>query len=362
MSSRTLTLPLLLALAAPLAAQVNPTADIPWANKFFTGDTKDPPPVVLHNFGVLPKGTIKTYRFKMTNIYAVPMQVKEPKATCGCLSVKQWKAELNPQETGYIDIVINTATVEGEKEVKLPVKFVGRDPMTGKEIIDPKTRMPFNSEARLVIHFVSRPEIAVNPGAFQFGQVPAGQKATQSVLVTYRGAQPDWKIREIGIRKELFDAVVDPVRVPGARAAYQVTLTLRPDARAGLLDEHIELKTNEPGAQAVLNLAVTGFVQAPLSVVGSDQIKFVNGVDVGQKTVRRVTLQAEKPFKVTAVEGQGDGVSVPLYPLPPHKVQVVEVTFAPEKPGPVKKVLTIKTDMGKSVTLTVEAVGKEPTK
>ena len=39
---------------------------------------------------------------------------------------------------------------------------------------------------------------------------------------------------------------------------------------------------------------------------------------------------------------------------------MLTVTFAPEKPGPVKKVLTIKTDTGKSVTLTVEGVGKEP--
>lgn len=361
MTPRTLTLFLLLALAAPLAAQDNPAKFIPWANKFFTGNPDNPPPVILQDFGVLPKGTIKAYRFNMTNIYSVPMQVREPKPGCGCMSVKEWTAQLNPQETGHIDIVVNTAAVEGEKKVKLPVEFLGRDPKTGKEIIDPKTKRPFNSQAELVIQFVSRPEIAVNPGAFQFGQVPAGQKAAQTVLVTYRGLQPDWKIREIGIRKELFDAVVQEVKVRDARVAYQVTLTLKPDAPAGLLDEHIELKTNEPGAQAVLNLAVTGHVQAPLSVVGSDQVKF-NGVDVGQRDFRRVTIQAEKPFKVTAIEGQGDGVSVFVPPVAAIKAQVVTVTFAPEKPGPIKKVLTVKTDTGKSVTLTVEAVGKEPTK
>lgn len=358
MNLRTLTLPLLV-LAAPLAAQDNPAREIPWANKFFVGNTDNPPPVILQDFGVLPKGTIKAYRFKMNNIYSVPMQITEPKPSCGCLSVARYTAQLNPRERGYIDIVINTASVEGEKEVRLPVQFWGRDPKTGDSIIDPKTKRPFNSEAKLVIRFVSRPEIAVNPGAFQFGQVPAGQKASQTVLITYTGPQPDWKITEVGIRKELFDAEVTPVTVRAAKAAYQVTLTLKPGVPAGNLDEHIELKTNEPGAQAVLNLAVSGHIQAALSVVGSDQVKFL-GVEVGQRQERNVTVQAEKPFVVKAVEGQGDGVTVTLLPVQAKKVQVVTVTFAPEKPGPVKKVLTLKTDTGKAVRLTVEGIGKEP--
>jgi hypothetical protein len=153
---------------------------------------------------------------------------------------------------------------------------------------------------------------------------------------------------------------VAPVTVRGAKAAYQVKLTLKPAIPAGTLDEHIELKTNEPGAQAVLNLAVSGHIQAALSIVGTDQVKFPEGVEVGKKGERIVTIQAEKPFKVKAVEGQGDGVTVTLLPVAPGKAQNITVTFAPEKPGPVKKVLTIKTDTGKAVQLTVEGIGKEP--
>ena len=348
----TLTLPLLV-LAAPLAAQERPARSIPWANKFFSGTPNNPPPVVLHNFGVLPKGTVKTYRFKMTNIYAVPMQVTEPRPNCGCVSVLEYTGEMKPRETGHIDIKIDTSRVEGEKVVKLPVVFKGRDPKTGE---------PFQSEADLEVRAVSRPEIAVNPGAFNFGQVPAGQKATASVLVTYSGPQPNWKVTQIGLRKELFDHQIQPVNVRGARVAYQVTLTLKPDAPAGVLDEHIELKTNEPGGQAVVNLAIRGQVLPALGVVGGEHVKLAKGegVVVGQRYEHNVMIQADRPFKVTAVEGQGEGISVPILPVDPKKTQVVRVIFAPEKPGPVKKTLTLKTDTGKSVTLTVEAVGKDP--
>jgi hypothetical protein len=41
------------------------------------------------------------------------------------------------------------------------------------------------------------------------------------------------------------------------------------------------------------------------------------------------------------------------------KTQVLIVTFAPEKAGPVKKVLTVKTEAGDSVSMTVEALGVE---
>jgi hypothetical protein len=349
MKSLTWMLPLLV-LAAPLAAQDSPARKIPWANKIFTGTPDKPPPVVLHDFGVLPKGTVKTYAFKMTNIYAVPVQIAEvPSANCKCVSVVEYTGQMNPRETGHILIRINTALVEGEKSIKLPVLFKGRDPKTGE---------PFQSIADLEVRAISRPEIAVAPGAFNFGQVPAGQPATQKVVITYTGAQPNWNVVEIGVRKDLFDHAVRRVNVPGARAAYEVTLTLKANAPAGRLDEHVELKTNEPGSQALLSLAVQGQVLPALGVVGGEHRK-LNGVVAGQKFDHRVTIQADKPFKVTGVDGQGDGVTVPILPVEAAKVQVITVSLLVEKPGPVKKTLTVKTDTGKSVTLTVEGVAKD---
>ena len=83
-------------------------------------------------------------------------------------------------------------------------------------------------------------------------------------------------------------------------------------------------------------------------------------VEVGKKLDKVVIVRADKEFKVKSVEGQGDGVTVALPPLAARKSQPVTVTFSPEKTGPVKKVLTIKTDAGESVTLTVEGIGTEP--
>jgi hypothetical protein len=339
----------LLVLTAPLAAQDSPVKKIPWANKFFTGKPDNPPPVILQDFGALPKGTVKTYRFKMTNIYDVPMQVRQPQPNCGCVEVLEYTGTMPPLHTGYIDIKVDTSRVEGPKVVEMPVRFQGQD----------KAGQPFESTAKLEVRVVSRPDIGVNPGAFNFGQVPAGQKGAASVVITYAGAQPNWAITEIGLRKELFDHEVKAVNVRGARAAFQVTLTLKPDAPAGNLDERIELKTNEPGGQGVVSLAIRGQVQPPLGVIGGEHRK-LDAVVVGQRGDHRVVIQADKPFRVTAVEGQGDGITVPLPAVPAAKAQIITVTFTPEKPGPVKKTLTVKTDTGKSISLTIEGIGKEP--
>jgi hypothetical protein len=338
-----------LALAIPTTA----AEPIPWANKFFTGNTETPPPVILHDFGTLPKGTIKTYRFKMTNIYAYTMQVKLPELPkCSCVSVLEYTGQMGPRETGYIDIVVDTSKVEGPKTIKIPVKFDGSDPRTGEK---------FWSYPSLEVRVVSRPDIAINPGVMEFGKVPVGQKAAKTVTIAYSGRQRGWNITSWECKKELFNVTV---KAAGARAgnAFEVKATLKDTAPAGAFDEQIVLKTNDKDSPALV-LSVTGRVQPPLNLVGVEQpgnVLKLGGVPVGKKAQKNVIIAADKKFKVKSVAGEGDGVTVPLPPVAEAKTQSVAVVFAPEKPGPVKKELTVKLDTGETITFTVEAIGTEP--
>jgi len=348
MSKLTTTILLVLLFAVPAAAQ---EAFIPWANKFFTGKGETPPPVILQDFGTLPKGTVRTYRFKLTNIYAFPVQIREPKPSCGCLSVIEYSGKLEPRDSGHIDIKIDTSRVEGYKKIDLPVRFDLRDPKTGENLY---------STALLEIRAVSRPDIEIRPGVVQFGTVPAGKKATQVVDIVYSGRQPKWKITEVGFKKDLFDVTVADLQVRGA-TGFQVTATLKETAPAGAIDEQIVLKTNDPVAPA-LTLMVTGEVQAALSLRGPDKDGLLRlpKVEVGKKFEKNVMVLSDKLFKVIKVEGQGDGVTVPILPGDAKKAQVITVTITPEKAGPIRKVLTVKTDTGDSATMTVEAFGIEP--
>ena len=336
---------LALGLATLTAAGQEP--QVPWANKIFTGKGSNAPPVIVHDFGTLPKGTVRTHRFALTNIYTIPIQVTEPKPSCGCISVLQYTAKLAPLETGFIEVQIDTHRVDGKKDVRLPVYFEGKDP---------KTNQPFWSWAQVEIRAVSRADIMVNPGVAEFRVVPAGKPATQKVLVTYYGPQRDWKIEKAGRREDMFDLKVEAVEVKGARVAYEITATLKPGAPAGAFNEVFVLKTNDRNAP-VLNLNATGMVQSPLTIVSGDKLK-MGPVKVGGPSVTRtILINGDKKFRVTEVAGQGDGVSVKLLPLPKNESQSLTVEFAPEAAGAVKKVLTFKTDTGESVSLTVEGNG-----
>ncbi len=340
-------LPLTLLASGLVALSAAGQEQAPWANKFFTGKGSNAPPVVVHDFGTLPKGTKRTHRFQLTNIYAIPIQVTEPTPSCGCISILKYTAKMAPLETGFIEVMIDTSRVEGKKEVQLPVYFEGKDP---------KTQQPFWSRAQVEIRAVSRADITVNPGVVEFHVVPAGKPAAQKVLVTYNGAQRDWKVEEAGRRQDLFDLEVRQIEVRGARIAYQVTTTLKATAPAGAFNEVIALKTNDRNSP-VLNLNVTGTVQSPLTVTPGDKLK-MGAVKVGGPAVPRTLLvTSDKDFRVTEVAGQGDGVTVKLVPLPKQKSQSLTVEFAPEVTGLIKKVLTIKTDTGESVTVTVEGTG-----
>lgn len=346
MFHRCLPILLLVLSVAPSYAQEG----LPWANKFFTGKEEAPPPVIIQDFGTLPKGSVRTHRFTMTNIFAVPMQLMEPKPSCGCVSVIAYTNKMDPKETGQIDIKIDTSRVEGVKKVRLPVYFVGTHPKTGER---------FQSVAELEIRAVSRPDILMSPGAITFGVNPTGTKNTQTMTVTYNGRLKGWSITEVGFKKELFDVSVKPLDNRNGAVSYLLTATTREDMPAGPFEDQIVLRTNDPAAPA-LTINISGTVQSALSVFPNEPIR-LGKVEIGSRMDKNVIVRADKPFKIISVDGQGDGVSVTLRPLAPQKTMPLTVVFAPEKAGAVKKTLTVKTDLGETVQISVEATGVEGT-
>src|SRR5262249_46338312 len=68
-----------------------------WAEKMFKGKTS-------HDFGTVPRGAQLVYRFTMTNIYAVQMEIENVKSGCGCVTAKPAKRILAPRESTTIEV------------------------------------------------------------------------------------------------------------------------------------------------------------------------------------------------------------------------------------------------------------------
>jgi hypothetical protein len=319
---------------APACAQA-------WAEKMFRDkDAKDNP--LVHDFGSVPRGSQLFRRFKITNIYAVPMEITNLHPSCGCGSAKATKTTLQPRESGYIEVTLDTKRFTGLKKVTISVTV-------GPEFV---------STADLRLSFNSRADVVYNPGQVNFGIVPRG-KATdkQEVEVEYAGAL-DWKVTEVVTN----DAPVEVsykewYRRPGKTSAnevgYKISVALKADTPAGPFKQDLYLKTNDP-ACPLLPVLVEANVQAPLTAL--PEKADLGTVPIGQAVTKRVIVKGNKPFKIVAIDGQEDGVTAET-PEPAGETHFVTIKWQPTKAGDVKRQLTVKTDLDKDATLAIPVEG-----
>ena len=101
----------------PSQPAVQPAA-APWANKFFLPDIatnreQTSPPVIAHNFGEVPHGTLCVHKFTVTNVYDTPMQITEVRKSCTCLDYVPMAKVLQPNEAAELTVTMNAGKFIG---------------------------------------------------------------------------------------------------------------------------------------------------------------------------------------------------------------------------------------------------------
>lgn len=317
--------------AQPAPPAGAPQAFVPWANKLFKKDA--PPSVIVHDFGTVPHGTLLTHRFTITNIYDVPLQIIDVRKSCTCLDADPPQKLLQPHESAEIVLTMNAAKFNGPNAQTFYITF-------GPQYV---------STAVIRVQANSRADVQLAPGHVNFGVVPQGTKATQSVTVKYVGRMKDWRITEAVKPTGPFDVQLTDATGPD----FGISVTLKADAPAGAILEPITIKTNDPTA-SLLQFNVAAVVQAPITVA-PEKVKF-EGVKVGEERTQKVILRSTKAFKVEALADSGDGLTVDPFPAS-APVQIVTVKFKPVGAGTWKRELKLKTDLGEApLTVELEAV------
>ncbi|MEZ6141967.1 MAG: DUF1573 domain-containing protein [Zavarzinella sp.] len=325
-----------------LSAQEGATG--PWANKFFTGKDTAPPPVIQHNFGTVPQGTVKVHRFTLSNLYAVRMDIVELKPSCNCISISDYTRQLEPMQKGFLEVKIDTSKVTGFKRVSLPITFAGTDP---------KTKEVFKSTAVLELTAVSRADIVYTPGSINFGQIAVGTTTQpKSLVLTYQGTVPNWQIDRVTFNKEMLEVTAIPRWGKTGKLEYVITATLSKDAPVGDLDEQITLETND---RQNLTVSVQAIVRAPLSILPSNNIAFQN-IIVGEKDSRNIIVRASKEFKIIRIDGQTEEFTASPGMSIGGVSQSVSISCQPATVGLKEHKLTIVTDLG-SLDVSVSATG-----
>lgn len=335
----------------PSEAGVTVPAVAPWANKLFLPDIalrreQPPPPIIVHNFGEVPHGTLCTHRFTITNIYDVPLQITEVRKSCHCLDYIPMTKVLQPNESAEFVVMMNTA------------KFVGFNAQTLYVTFGPK----YVSTAVIRLQATSRTDISLQPGAVQFGVVSPGRRAVQRVTIKYSGRNRDWKLTEVVAPTPMLSVAFTEVSRGGllrGGVEYQLEVALQADQQPGSIQDTIYVKTNDP-AQPVLRIAVSATVAAVVECSPA-QVHFDN-VPVGQTASQRVLIRAARPFRILSVEGNDQVIGIELPPgNNPLPVQFITVRFTPAQAGKVQRVLRLHTDLDDAaVTLPLTAQGIAP--
>jgi hypothetical protein len=303
-----------------------------WAENLFKDGLK-------HDFGNVPRGAELYHRFIVTNIYAVPLQLTSVHTSCTlCSKVSVSTEPIKPKETGWVDIVMDTRKFSGLKAIT----------------IDVSVGPTFTSSTQLRVSANCRTDIVCNPGSVNFGVVGVGSKPTHTIDVEYAGNLP-WKVTGLSTNDGPFEATYKELyRRPG-QVGYQIAVTLKADAAVGQLKHELLLETNDPASKQV-PVIVEAILQGSLGVVPEKLA--LGAVKVGDELPRRIVVRGAKPFKITAIDGLGDGVEL-AGPMPTAATATHSITFKikVDKEGELKRVLQIKTDLQeKPLTLAIEAV------
>ena len=336
-----------LLLALPLAAQPAPAppaaAPSPWANKLFLADiaanpSQPAPDEIAFDFGTVPKGTLCVHKFTITNIYAVPMQVTDIRRTSETAQAYPPQKVLQAYDKAEFVVTLDSS------------KFTG----TGSETVQVSFGPTNVSTATLRVSAVSRADVMLAPGSFNFGVVTPGSTPTKSVTLEYAGKQKDWAVTGVVDPTGPFEVTLGQSKA--GKTKVSVTLKSKTDGVTGSFNDFLQLLTNDP-ATPVVNVAINGTLLSPLEV-RPGKVNFA-AVRLGESRSFHVLVSGNGvgAFKVEPLADAGDGLSVQTLPGEGPN-QTIVVKFTPTKAGAFAKDVKLTTNLKSLATVNLSVVAE----
>ena len=317
----------LLAAIAPISAQE-------WARKMFD-ETQ-------HNFGSVARGAKTEYHFRFKNIYLEDIHIAGVRASCGCTTPSVTKDTLKTYETSDVVAHFNTDRFSGQRGATLTLT------------ID----RPYPAEVQLRVDGYIRTDVVVNPGSVEFGSIDQGQAAKKRVNVTYAGRN-DWKITDVKSSNQFIKAKVTERGRGNGQVAYQLSVSVAPDAPAGYLQDQLILVTNDRNYTQV-PVTIEGRIVPELIV--SPSLVALGRLQPGQKVRKQIVVQGKEPFTITRLDCDNDSFQLDLdrsAENEPKKVHLVPIWFvAGSQPAKITGRIRIETDLHGGATAEVQATAQ----
>lgn len=293
------------------------------------------------DFGTTPRGPVLVHYFRFTNTTAQPINLGQPRVSCGCTSAALLKNKLAPGETTAVVAQMDTRKIPTPNQVKsvlVYVPFLGSNP----------------EEVTLRVQTVCRDDLIMSPDTLAFGQVKKGQGATVSTKVTFT-SDPGWVVSDSASTGGFVHVAHKLEARQGNTVTYEVTAALDKDCPAGNWCCDVFLKTSN-AAVAQLRVPVTVTVTAPVAV-SPDVVRF-GDIALGNPAEQRLLMQATAPFKITRVNGTDEQVAVRVDSAESKPVHVLTLSLTPKLIGPFARNVEIMTDNQEQPSVAVPVTAK----
>lgn len=312
------------------------TAD--WANSLFSEHGID--------FGPVPRGAKVRHAFVMTNRLAEPITILDVRASCGCTSGQASASVVPPGGTAVVEAQMDTRNFVGLKATTLMVTLLTASGQQG--------------EARFGVQSNILPDIVLNPGSADFGVVVRGQESAQTISIERLGA-PEWRFTRL-IASEALCKVIEARVVETYRTVngvgYALTIRIKPDAPSGPIRDEVRLVTNDPQSPSVPVL-VTGELQGALTAAPT--VLALGNVNAAAGAQGRFLVRGSRPFRITRIEGNGDGFQLSEADSEPRTLHVLNLALNPQDSkvrGDLRRTFRVETDAPGEAPLTLTATAR----
>jgi len=283
-----------------------------------------------HDFGMVPRGVKVKHDFLLVNRLAEPITILNLRPSCGCTSGRASVSTVAPGQSAVIEAEMDTRNFVGPKSTILYVTLITA---SGRE-----------GEAGLGVSAHILSDIVLNPGSIDFGTVVRGQSPAR-VLTIDRINGVGWQfVRMVSASRALNAQLVETGRKESS-VSYSLSVSLKPDAPAGMLRDELRLISNDPETPSI-SIMVTGWIRGDLTAAPS--VLSLGQIHSSAGAQGRFIIRSSRPFAIRSIEGAGDGFSTSPPDATPQPMHVVTVAYKPEEGttrGDIRRVFRVHTDL-----------------
>ncbi|HIE98923.1 MAG TPA: DUF1573 domain-containing protein [Planctomycetes bacterium] len=302
--------------AVTLMIAVDGASADPWAQQMVAARKID--------FGVIATGSEAKKLIEVKNVYAGVVHISNVSTTCGCSAATTGKQTLQPGESTYVEVQMNTQKFSRRKDSNLIIVFDS----------------PRFAELRIPISAYIRTDVVISPGLLNFGEIENGNEGTAVVDIAYAG-RSDWNIVDIKFGNKNIKATLSPAQRTAGQVRFRLTLTLSGNAKAGRIRDRVTIVTNDR-TNPYVPLMVDGLVTSEFTII--PRAIDVGVVPAGKTATKQIVVKGKTPFTIDSVscEGMADCFRATIR-KDAKKIHSVPIEFvAPNRPGKFSEQLIVK--------------------